>query len=132
MDITSLIRIERLNYMLGGALVIAAALAVSREHALGVLVGVVLSCANFGVMRRMVERWMRVAPERRGPQGFFLLPKMIGLMLAIFLAVHFLPISGVGVIVGFSVFLVSIGVETVRYISNPPTGGAPGAGPPPA
>lgn len=131
MDISSLNRIERLNYMLGGVLVIASALLASRAVALGVLVGVILSCANFTVMCRMVQRWMRTAPERRGPQSLLLLPKMSGLMLAVFLAVYFLPISGIGVLVGFSVFLVSIAVETVRYISNPPAGGAPGAGPSP-
>lgn len=127
MDVTSLTRIERLNYMLGGVLVIAAALLMSRPGALGVLVGVVLSCANFSIMRRMVQRWMRVAPDRRGPQTLFLLPKMVGLMVAVFLAVHFLPISGIGVLMGFSVFLISIAIETVRYISNPPAGGASGS-----
>jgi hypothetical protein len=115
MDVSALRRIERLNYILGGVLVAAAAILMSRADALGVLVGVVLSCGNFSLMRRMVQRWMRVAPERRAPQTLVLLPKMVGLMLAVFVSVHFLPVTGIGVLIGFSVFLVSIAIETVRF-----------------
>jgi hypothetical protein len=115
MDVSSLRNIERLNYMLGAVLVIGAALLMSRPDVLGVLVGVALSCANFTLMRRMVQWWLRTPPERRGARTFVLLPKMTGVMLAVALAIFFLPVSAIGVLVGFSVFLGSIAIETVRY-----------------
>lgn len=120
MNLHSLIRIERLNYVLGGALIAAAALLLSRSMALGVLVGAVLSCANFSILRRLVAALLRTAPESRSGRGLLILPKMVGLMVAVFLAIRYLPVAGEGVILGFSVFLVSIAVETVRYIFNPP------------
>lgn len=120
MDVSGLRRIERLNYILGGLLVAAAAVLMSQADALGVLVGALLSCLNFSLMRGMVQRWLRVAPERRGPHTFVLLPKMLGLMTAVFLAVYFLPVTGLGVLIGFSVFLVSIAIETVRFSMRPP------------
>ncbi|WP_045119254.1 ATP synthase subunit I [Haliangium ochraceum] len=104
-----------MNFILGALLVAGAALWMTRADALGVLVGVALSCANFSVMRRMVQRWLRTAADRRGPQMLVLIPKMTGLMLAVFLAVFFLPVTGIGVLIGFSVFLGSIAIETVRF-----------------
>lgn len=128
MGINSLRRIERLNYMLGGVLVAVMAFVLSRQGALGVLVGVILSCLNFSVMRRMVQGWMQQAPAQRGTRSYFMVPKMAALMLAIVLAIRFLPISAEGLAIGFSVFLLSIAVETVRYISNPPVNGTSGPG----
>ncbi len=122
MDISSLIRIERLNYVFGGILVVAAFFVAQQEDAFGVLVGAIISSGNFSFMRQMVERWMKAPPESRGPQAFLLLPKMAVLMGVVFVAMYFLPISGLGMIVGFSVFLLSIAIETVRYISRPRTG----------
>ena len=139
MDVSSLRNIERLNYMLGAVLVIGAAILMSRPDALGVLAGVALSCINFTLMRRMVQWWIQTPPERRGPRTFVLLPKMMGVMLAVALAIFFLPVSGLGVLVGFSVFLGSIAIETVRFtLAGParraqesPEGGAGGPGPEP-
>ena len=115
MDVSSLRNIERLNYMLGAVLVIGAAILMSRPDALGVLAGVALSCINFTLMRRMVQWWIQTPPERRGPRTFVLLPKMMGVMLAVALTIFFLPVSAIGVLVGFSVFLGSIAIETVRF-----------------
>lgn len=115
MNIESLKNIERWNVLLGILLTIGAALLMSRADVLGVAVGAALSCANFTIMRRMVMRWMRTPPKRRGPQMLLLVPKMSGLMLAVFLALWFLPVTGIGVLIGFSVFLLSIAIETVRY-----------------
>ncbi len=119
MNVSSLRQIERLNYIFGGVLIAAAVVFGTTEQALGVLVGVVLSCANFSLMRRMVQHWLTLPPERRAPQSLVLLPKMGGLMLAVFLAVFFLPVSAVGVLIGFSVFMLSIAVETVRHSMRP-------------
>lgn len=126
MDISSLGRIERMNYILGVVLFGAAALLMSWPHALGVMVGVLLSCLNFTIMRGMVHRWIRTAPERRGPQALVLVPKMAGLMGALFLSLHLLPVTGLGVLIGFSVFLGSIAIETVRFAVSPPGAGAQG------
>lgn len=128
MDIRSLQRIERLNFMLGGVLVAVMALVLSGPSALGVLVGVVLSCINFSVLRRMVQGWARQTPQGRGSRSYFMVPKMALLMLAVFLALRFLPITAEGLAIGFSVFLLSIAVETVRYISNPPAEDASDSG----
>jgi ATP synthase I chain len=136
MDVSSLRSIERLNYMLGAILVAGAAILMSRPDVLGVLVGVALSCANFTLMRRMVQWWISTPAERRAPRTLVLLPKMLGIMLAVALAVFFLPVSGIGVLVGFSVFLGSIAIETVRFtLAGParqaqesPESGASGAG----
>jgi hypothetical protein len=127
MDINSLTRIERLNYMLGGVLIVVMAFMLSRASALGVVVGVILSCINFSVMRRMVQGWSRQARAGRGNRSYFMAPKMALLMLAVFLAIRLLPITAEGLAIGFSVFLLSIAVETVRYITSPPVNGTSGS-----
>lgn len=118
MDTSSLRRIERLNYFAGGALVVLAALLMQRPTALGVLVGVILSCANFSIMCRMVQGWMRVAGQNRSARSVLLMPKMALLMAAVVLALVFLPITAEGLAIGFSIFLVSIAIETVRYLAS--------------
>lgn len=129
MDVSSLKNIERLNYMLGALLVGGAAILRPQDDALGVLVGVVLTCANFSLMRRMVQWWLRTAPERRGPRTFVLVPKMAGVMLVVAVALFLLPVSAIGVLVGFSVFLGSIALETVRYAVAGPARRAPAQDP---
>ena len=69
----------------------------------------------------MIEGWLTGAAKGEHKTGFFLIPKMVGLMVLVFLAVHYLPISGIAFVVGFSVFLVSIAIETVRVATNPPS-----------
>lgn len=119
MDLNALRRIERLNYVFAGVLVIVGAVVFDRATALGVLVGAVLSCINFSVMRVVVRKAMAAPDGKRSGQAFFMMPKMVGLMALVFLAVKFLPITGVGLLLGFSVFLVSIAVESVRLMTNP-------------
>ena len=48
--------VERLNYAIGGVLVIAAALFVTQRQALGVAIGVALTCLNFAVLRGLVYK----------------------------------------------------------------------------
>lgn len=128
MTIDSLHRIERLNYILGGVLIAVMAFVMDSRGALGVVVGVILSSINFTAMRKMVQSWAKRPPSQRGSSSFFMVPKMMLLMGAIVLSLMLLPISAIGLAVGFSVFLVSIGVETVRYISTPPPVGDESAG----
>ena len=105
-------RIERLNYVLGAILVAAALLTQSRSSSLGIAVGVGLTCVNFFVLRKLVVKWTRDAAAGRGGNGAVLmLPKMIGLMGAVALAILFLPINVVAFTIGYSIFIVSIAID---------------------
>lgn len=121
MNPASLHRIERLNYGIGGALIILAALLRPRSEALGVAVGVVLTSINFAVLRRIVTRWTgAVAAGRPASASLLMMPKMLGLMAAVVLALWLLPISAPAFAVGFSVFIVSIIAEAIYVsVANP-------------
>lgn len=107
-------RIERLNYGLGAALVAVAALTQPRSIALGIAVGVGLTCVNFFVLRKLVIRWTRdAAAGRGGNAAVLMLPKMIGLMGAVALAILFLPINVVAFTIGYSIFIVSIVIDGI-------------------
>lgn len=116
----SLLRIERLNYALGGVLVIAAALTQTRPIALGILVGVALTCANFFVLRRLVTKWTRDAAQgKSGNAPLLMLPKMVGLMGAVAIAILVLPIDPIAFTIGYSLFIVSIVVDTTYSALKP-------------
>jgi hypothetical protein len=122
----SLLRIERLNYGIGAAVIAVAALTQGRPVALGVTVGVILTCANFFVLRKLVVKWTSdAAAGRTGSAPFLMLPKMVGLMGAVALAILVLPIDVVAFTVGYSIFLISIIVDTtysaLRTQPAPPT-----------
>jgi hypothetical protein len=108
-------RVERLNYLLGGILVIAAAVTRPQRESLGIAVGVALTCANFFVLRRLIQKWTSDAAEGRSSStsSLLVLPKMIGLMVAVVLCLAFLPIEPVAFAIGYSVFVVSIFVEII-------------------
>jgi hypothetical protein len=115
-------RIERLNYILGGILVIGAALTQHRAVAGGVVVGVALSCLNFMLLRKLIVKWTTAVAkgEPSSNASLLMLPKTIGLMVIVTLCLIFLPISAIGFAVGFSVFVMSIFVELV-YSAFAPT-----------
>src|SRR5687768_13116578 len=95
MDRRALTRIERMNYVLGGALVALTGVLGTGPQVLGALVGVVLCALNFSLVRRLVEKMMRAAqgaPQSRA-SAFLLAPKLLVLMGAAAAAVVFLPIS---------------------------------------
>ena len=109
----SMIRIERLNYALGGILVIAAAITQPQPIALGVAVGVALTCLNFFVLRKLVYKWTSDAAQgKSGSAPLLMLPKMVGLMGAVALAILFLPIDPIAFTIGYSLFIVSIVLDT--------------------
>lgn len=109
----SLLRIERINYALGGILVIAAALTQPQPIALGVAVGVALTCLNFFVLRKLVFKWTSDAAKgKTGAAPLLMLPKMVGLMGAVAVAILFLPIDPIAFTVGYSLFIVSIVLDT--------------------
>lgn len=116
----SLLRIERLNYALGGILVIAAAVTQPRPIALGVAVGVALTCLNFFVLRKLVFKWTSDAQKGKpGNAPLLMLPKMIGLMGAVAVAILVLPIDPIAFTIGYSLFIVSIVIDTTYSALRP-------------
>jgi hypothetical protein len=108
-----MLRIERINYLLGGILVIAAALTQPRPIALGIAVGVALTCANFFVLRRLVTKWTSDAAQgKSGNAPLLMLPKMTILMGAVAVAILVLPIDPIAFTIGYSLFIVSIVLDT--------------------
>ncbi|HET6610750.1 MAG TPA: ATP synthase subunit I [Kofleriaceae bacterium] len=122
----TLSRIERLNYILGGIAIAAAAVLLSQAQAVGITVGVVLSSANFAFLRRIADRALRGSPAAQRAATMFFIPKLAGLMGIVALALWFLPMSPLAFAAGFSVFLVSIAIEAVRVVTTPVD---PGDGP---
>ena len=130
----SIRRIERMNYGIGAILVAASALTQPQDIALGIAIGVLLTCINFFVLRKLVTKWTREAAAGQGGNASMLmLPKMLGLMGAVALAIVFLPINVVAFAIGYSVFLASIAVEAVYSVVRTPdddAAGVPGSGSP--
>jgi hypothetical protein len=110
----SIRRIERLNYALGGVLVIAGALTQPKPIALGVAVGVALTCANFFVLRKLVTKWTSEAArgDRSGNSALLMMPKMIILMGAVAASILLLPIDPLAFTIGYSTFIVSIVIDS--------------------
>lgn len=116
----SLLRIERLNYALGGVGVIAAALTQPRDIALGFAVGVALTCLNFFVLRKLVYKWTSDAAKgKTGSAPYLMLPKMAGLMAAVAAAIFLLPIDPIAFTIGYSLFIVSIVIDTTYAALRP-------------
>lgn len=116
----SIQRIERLNYGISAALIALAALTQSRAVALGLAVGCGLTCLNFYVLRRLVVKWTDDAARRAsGNSTMLYLPKMVAMMGAVAAAVLLLPINVVAFIVGYSIFIVSIVVDTTYTALRP-------------
>ena len=110
----SIRRIERLNYGISAAVILLALLTQPRDVVLGVAVGAGLTCANFWVLRRIIVKWTgEVATGKAGNSSLFMLPKMLVLMGAVAVAILVLPIDVVAFTVGYSIFIVSIVVDTV-------------------
>lgn len=108
----SIRRIERLNYGIGAIVIPIAALTQPRDIALGLAVGVLLTCINFFVLRKLVTKWTREAATGRGGNASLLmLPKMLGLMGAVAFAILVLPIDVVAFTIGYSIFILSIIIE---------------------
>jgi hypothetical protein len=125
----SMLRIERLNYVLGGILVIAAALTQPQRIALGVTVGVALTCLNFFVLRRLVTKWTADAQQgKTGAAPLLMLPKMVGLMGAVAVSILVLPIDPIAFTIGYSLFIVSIVIDTTYSALKTPETSTPSEG----
>jgi hypothetical protein len=122
----SILRIERINYGLGAVIAIASLFTQSKSIALGVCIGVALTCANFYVLRKLITKWTSAAAKGSSSNApLLMLPKMVGLMLFVAAAVLFLPIDVIAFTVGYSIFILSIVIETVYssvFAAEPSTG----------
>jgi len=121
--VKSIARIMRMNYAIGAVVILAAAFTQPKDIALGVAVGVALTCANFYVLGKLIAKWTAdAAAGKQGNSSILVLPKMMGLMLAVVLSLAFLPIDGIAFAVGYSTFIVSIMIEAVysAIASAPP------------
>lgn len=117
----SILRIERLNYVIGAVMAIGGFITQSNRVALGLAVGCALTCANFFVLRKLVVKWTTDAARgETGPAPYLMLPKMVGLMGAVAIAILLLPIDAVAFVIGYSIFLISILIDTV-YAAVTPT-----------
>jgi hypothetical protein len=111
----SIHRIERLNYILGAILVVATAVTQPRSIALGIAAGVALTCANFFVLRKLVVKWTSDAAQgKTGNAPYLMLPKMVGLMGLVAVAILLLPIDAIAFTIGYSTFILSIVIETIH------------------
>jgi hypothetical protein len=120
--VASILRIERINYVLGGIMTIAAAITQPRDIALGVAIGVALTCLNFHVLRRLITKWTSAAAKGEHSNApMLMLPKMVGLMGAVALVILFLPVEPVAFIIGYSIFIVSIVIDTTFAALRPAT-----------
>jgi hypothetical protein len=109
----SIHRIERLNYALALVVVVVGLLTQTRPVVLGLMVGAGLTCLNFHVLRRLVVKWTaEAASGKPGNASLLMLPKMVGLMGAVAVAVLLLPIDVIAFTIGYSIFIVSIVIET--------------------
>jgi len=110
----SIHRIERINYLLAAIVVAAGLVTQDREIVLGLMVGAGLTCVNFYVLRRLVVKWTRDAASGKGggAASMLMMPKMIGLMGAVAFAVLLLPIDIIAFTIGYSIFILSIVIET--------------------
>jgi hypothetical protein len=116
-------KIERLNWVMGALAVAAAVVFFSRGVVLGVALGALLTCVNFWSIRVLAARILRSQGARRTTLSLLLLGKMLLLFAVVFLAMLFLPISIPGLAAGLSVFLISVGIESMRHALRP---GQPG------
>jgi hypothetical protein len=115
MDPQALARIERMNYLLSALVVAVSALLLPRSVALGLTVGAAVTCVNFSLIRRLVTRMVARAAEQRNATALLFIPKFTGLIVVVFLCIRYVPMSPVAFAVGFSIFLVSIAIESIRF-----------------
>lgn len=116
----SILRIERLNYGISAVAIVAALATQTKPIVLGFTVGAALTCLNFFVLRKLIVKWTTEAAQGTGGNASLLmLPKMVGMMGAVAVAVLFLPIDVIAFAAGYSIFIVSIIVESTYTALRP-------------
>lgn len=112
-------RIELLNYALGGLAVAVGLLVLTQPQVLGLLCGALLGALNFSAIRRLVEKQVAAQESGSGAGAALIFPKMLALIAAVAAAIYFLPIAPAFLAAGFSIFLISIAIESVRFMTSP-------------
>jgi hypothetical protein len=121
----SILRIERLNYILALAITLVGAVTQPQPVVLGLMIGSGLTCLNFYLLRRLVVKWTtEAASGKPGNASLLMLPKMIFLMGAVAVSVLVLPLDVIAFTIGYSIFIVSIVFETAYSALRAPTGPA--------
>jgi hypothetical protein len=116
----SILRIERLNYGLAAIATLVGLLTQSRSIALGLAVGAGLPCLNFFVLRKLIVKWTaEAASGKPGNASLLVLPKMVGMMGAVAAAVLLLPLDAIAFAIGYSIFILSILIETTYTALRP-------------
>lgn len=113
-------RIEILNYVLGAVATGASLLVCTQPQVIGLFVGALLGALNFTAIRRLVEK--QIAAQKEGGsarQTILIFPKMLVLIAAVGAAILYLPIEPAFLAIGFSIFIASIAIETIRFLTNP-------------
>jgi hypothetical protein len=85
-----------------------------------VAVGALLACTNFSAVRFLVGASMRRQGGGRAALQLLLIAKMGLVFGAVALAMHYLPLSPIGLAVGVSVFLISIAIVSIRAMASAP------------
>lgn len=118
----SIHRIERINYVLAAIVVIGGMFTRDKGIVLGLIAGSALTCLNFYVLRRLVVKWTADAAAGKGggTASMLMMPKMIGLMLAVAAAVLLLPLDVIAFTIGYSIFVLSIVIETASTALRAP------------
>ena len=123
----SILRIERLNYILALAITLVGAVTQPQPVVLGLMIGSGLTCLNFYLLRRLVVKWTtEAASGKPGNASLLMLPKMIFLMGAVAVSVLVLPLDVIAFTIGYSIFIVSIVIETLYssvFASSEPANG---------
>jgi len=113
-------RIERLNYGISAGVILIALFTQSRPVTLGLAVGAGLTCLNFYVLRRLIVKWTAEAAKGRGGRRLALLAAGAAVAAAaVAAAVLLLPLDVVAFAIGYSIFIVSIIIETTYTALRP-------------
>lgn len=107
-----------MNGLFAAILILGAALLFDRPVVIGVAVGALLAVGNFIGIRRIVLASLRREGMQRAVLQLLLIAKMGLLFVLVFLAIRYLPLHPVALAVGMSVFLMSIAVESLRFLKH--------------
>ncbi len=107
---------ERWNLFFSGIAIVIAALAFERPVLVGVALGALIACVNFYAIRKIWESLLTGSTAKRQSMQMLFIVKMIALFAVVFVCIRFLPMSPAAFAVGISIFLLSIVVESARYV----------------
>ncbi|MFH0902245.1 MAG: ATP synthase subunit I [Pseudomonadota bacterium] len=114
MDHKQLSSIERWSCVLAVVFFVVALAVFDFNTALGIGIGAGLGCANFTAFHRLLRASLRTSGARRLTLQLLVLAKMLAILVSVFLAMKYLPISPITVAIGISVLPVSIVIASAR------------------